>query len=140
MKKLRFEVVDGETEHVLLSGKRVRRPTVLIKVGSWSFSKKAFVLGAALVLAQVLDGVLTYIGLSIYGKHMEGNPILRQLIFEWGKAPALTAAKLFAIGAAVILAFQAHTRRWVRPIILVLVCIYLILAIVPWTVLIHKGM
>ena len=57
--KLRFEVIKGETEHITFSGRRVRNPTVLIMMGGRSLSRKAFVLGMALVLCQIFDGILT---------------------------------------------------------------------------------
>ena len=38
---------------------------------------------------QGLDGVLTYIGVSVYGPHMEGNPIIAWLMEALGEGPAL---------------------------------------------------
>lgn len=136
IKKFRFEVVKGETEHISYAGKRTRRPTVLIRVGSLSFSKKAFLLGAALVICQLLDGLLTYLGLSLMGVHMEGNMFLRELMHVYGISPVLFVAKSLAVVLAVMLAFHAHRRRWIRPIIGALVFVYLGLAVVPWTHLI----
>lgn len=136
IKKFRFEVVKGETEHISYAGKRTRRPTVLIRVGSLSFSKKAFLLGAALVICQLLDGLLTYLGLSLMGVHMEGNMFLRELMHVYGISPVLFVAKSLAVVLAVMLAFHAHRRRWIRPIIGALVFVYVGLAVVPWTTLI----
>ena len=71
-------------------------------------------------------------GLSLLGVHMEGNGLLRQLIHQYGAAPALFAAKLLAVIVAVLFMFQAHRRRWVRPVIFTVVVIYLGLALIPW--------
>jgi hypothetical protein len=131
-----FEVVKGETEHISFSGKRARRPTVLIRVGRLSLSKKAFLLGATLAICQVLDGLLTYTGLSLLGVHMEGNAFIRTLVIAYGAAPALFLVKLVAILLAALLMFQAHQRRWVRPLIAMLILIYFGLAVVPWTYII----
>lgn len=139
---IKFEVVKGETEHISFAGKRTRRPTILMKfqtkAGSVSLSRKAFLLGFALALCQISDGVLTYLGLQLLGVRMEGNGFLRELMHAYGMLPALFAAKLFALFFAGILMFHAHKRKWIRPIIFLLVVIYLALAVVPWVVIISK--
>lgn len=139
---IKFEVVQGETEHISFAGKRTRRPTVLMKVrtaaGSISLSRKAFLLGAALALCQVFDGILTYLGLKLLGIQMEGNGFLRELMHAYGMLPALFVAKLCALLFAGILMFNAHRRRWIRPIIFSLVVIYLALAVIPWVVVIAR--
>lgn len=137
-KRVNLRGVPGETEHISISGKRMRRPTVLIHVGTWSLSKRAFLLGLLLAGCQVLDGLLTYVGLSLLGVHMEGNSFLRSLMLAYGTAPALFLVKLFAVLMAGILMFQAHHRRWVRPVITVLILIYLSLAVFPWTYIISQ--
>ena len=138
-KSIKFEVVEGPTENIALDGRRIRRSTVLIRVGRVSLSRKAFILGAALVGCQILDGLLTYIGLSIMGVHMEGNTFLRQLMHAYGTAPSLFVVKSFAVVLAVILMFQAHTRRWIRPLLFIVITIYFTLAVLPWAYLISKS-
>jgi uncharacterized membrane protein len=133
---MRFEVVQGETEYITMTGRKVRNPTVLIRVGRVSLSKKAAILGAVLVLCQVLDGLLTYLGLTLYGTEMEGNTFLRELMHAYGTAPALFLVKISAISLAVLLTLHAHRRRWVRPIIFALAAIYLFIAVVPWVFII----
>lgn len=133
-----FEVVDGETEHILLGGGRKRQRTVLIRFAGLSLSKKAFLLGLALVLCQVLDGLLTYTGLRLMGIEMEGNRFLREYMHQYGMGPVLLFAKLFAIVCAAILTFHAHRRRWIRPVILMVVVIYVGLAVLPWAYYISK--
>jgi len=128
---LRFKIVPGKTEHITFNGKRIRRPTVLIRVGDRSISKKAFLLGLTLVLVQILDGILTYIGVEIAGFE-EGNSVVRRLMDAYGAVPALTLVKFLAILLACLLAFYAHQRKWVRPLIAVTIGIYLALAILPW--------
>ncbi len=137
-KRFNIRGVAGETEHISMSGKRERRPTVLIHVGTWSLSKRAFLLGLLLVGCQVLDGLLTYVGLTLLGVHMEGNSFLRSLMVAYGTAPALFVVKLIAVLLAGILMFQAHQRRWVRPMITLLILIYLALAVIPWTYIISS--
>jgi hypothetical protein len=132
---VRFRVEKGTTEHITLNGRRVRNPTVLLKVGKASLSSKAAGLGIALVILQLLDGLLTFWGLSIFGVEMEGNALLRDLAIVYGAAPALFFVKLVAIGFVIFLTLFAHRRRWIRPVIVVLVVLYLVLAIIPWAYL-----
>lgn len=136
--RFRFKVVEGETEHLTYGGKRIRRPTVLIRVGGLSLSKKAFLLGLTLGFCQLADGVLTYLGLALMGVHMEGNSFLRVLMSAYGKAPVLVAAKLLALSCVVLLTISAHRRRWIRPIIGGLIAVYLGLAVLPWVYLISS--
>ena len=132
-KKLRFEVVEGETEGISYSGQRRRRKTILLRVGSFSFSKKALELGLLLAIFQVLDGFLTYVGLTLLGVEMEGNVFLRKLMEVYGTHWALFFSKLFALALVIILTGYSHKRKWIRPIIAGLCIIYLVLAVIPWT-------
>lgn len=138
-KNLRIDIIEGTTEHISFTGRKVRRPTVLIRFGSYSMSKKAFLLGLTLVLLQVLDGLLTYAGLSLLGIHMEGNVFLRELMHAYGTAVPLVIVKILAILIVLRLTFFAHNRRWIRPLIFALIVIYFVLAVAPWTYLISKA-
>lgn len=129
---LNFEIVQGETEHIEIGGRRRRNPTVLIRVGRMSLSKKALILGAALVGCQIADGTLTYLGLTLFGVHMEGNVFLRHFMEQYGMGWALFVAKALAVCLAVALMFNAHRRRWVRPLILFAILVYFGLAVLPW--------
>jgi hypothetical protein len=89
----------------------------------------------AFLLMQVLDGVLTYIGVSTYGLHMEGNPVIAWLMTAMGEGPALAAAKLTAGFFGVVLhASAVHTA------VALLAGFYLIVAVVPWVaILVYLG-
>lgn len=135
---MKFEILKGETEQITYSGKRGRKQTVLIKVGKLSLSRKAFILGSTLICCQILDGLLTYIGLTSLGIHMEGNAFLRVLMHAYGAAPVLFFSKITAIIFVVLLTFQAHKRYWIRPLIFSLIMVYLALAVVPWIYIISS--
>jgi hypothetical protein len=83
---------------------------------------------AAFLLTQILDGVLTYVGVSIFGVAAEGNPILAWLMTSYGEVMALTGAKLVAALCGVALYLLAVDR-----LIAVLTLVYLGVAVVPWT-------
>jgi hypothetical protein len=79
------------------------------------------------LLAQALDGVLTYIGVSTYGMHMEGNPLIGWLMTAMGEGPALAAAKLTAGCFGVVLHVSAVHRA-----VALLAGFYLVAAVIPW--------
>lgn len=133
---MKFEILKGDRDDISYRGKRGRKQTTLIRVGRISLSRKAFILGLTLVVCQILDGLLTYAGLTALGVHMEGNSFLRALMEAYGKAPVLFVSKLAAIILVVLLTFEAHRRRWIRPLIAVMILIYLALAVGPWTYII----
>jgi hypothetical protein len=81
----------------------------------------------AFLVTQVLDGVLTYIGVSTYGMHMEGNPLIAWLMAAMGHGPALAAAKVTAGFFGVVLHLSA-----VHGAVALLAGFYLIVAVVPW--------
>ncbi|MCB0355233.1 MAG: hypothetical protein KDD64_16995 [Bdellovibrionales bacterium] len=113
---------------------RQRKPTVLLHFGSsYSISKKAFLLGLSLALIQIADGLLTYHGLSKLGFEMEGNPFLRHLmLLEGGCGGVLLFTKFFALSFVVWLTFQAHSKKWIRPVLGFLTGIFFSLAVIPW--------
>jgi uncharacterized membrane protein len=84
----------------------------------------------ALVLflcAQASDGVLTYVGVSLYGTHMEGNPLIAWLMGAMGEGPALAIAKLTAGVFGIALHLSA-----VHKAVAFLAAFYVVVAICPW--------
>src|SRR5512134_131256 len=82
------------------------------------------------LLTQALDGVLTYVGVSVYGPHMEGNPLIAWLMEALGEGPALAAAKLTAGTFGIALHLSA-----VHKAVALLAAFYVIAAICPWVVI-----
>jgi hypothetical protein len=82
------------------------------------------------VVVQILDGVLTYIGVRTFGIGIEGNPLVAWYAQAFGPAAGLAAAKLFAIGCASILYLTAR-----RGAVAILTVVYIVFAIAPWAVL-----
>lgn len=79
------------------------------------------------LLAQLLDGILTYVGISTYGSGMEGNPLIAWLIASVGQGPALAIAKIAAGGFGIALHLSA-----VHKAVALLAGFYLAVAVVPW--------
>lgn len=81
----------------------------------------------AFVAVQVLDGVLTYIGVRTFGIGIEANPLVAWYAEAFGAAAGLAAAKMFAIGCASVLYLTSRHRT-----VAVLTLLYLTFAILPW--------
>ena len=84
-------------------------------------------LWVAFVVVQVLDGVLTYVGVQTFGPGIEANPLVAWYAGMFGPVAGLVAAKLFAIGCAAVLFITARHRT-----VALLTLMYLVFAIAPW--------
>ena len=102
-------------------------------------ARKALVLGFVLCLMQALDGILTSLGMLRFGVAMEGNPLLRFLMQEYGQAMGLGVSKAMAIAAVVALVALARSLPWVNKALGALGAFYFFMAIVPWTYILFIG-
>ena len=84
----------------------------------------------AFMVVQAMDGVLTYLGVHFWGLSIEANPIVSSALSFAGVGTGLAAAKLFAVGLGMLL----HLRR-VHLVVAFLATFYVVVAILPWTVL-----
>jgi hypothetical protein len=84
---------------------------------------------AAFLLTQVLDGILTYVGVSMFGIAAEGNPLLAWLMSSYGDLLALAGAKMLSACCGVALYILGVDR-----LLAVLTLIYIAAALVPWTI------
>jgi uncharacterized protein DUF5658 len=82
------------------------------------------------MIVQALDGILTYLGVHIWGPSVEANPIISSAVSIAGVGTGVAMAKLFAVGLGMVL----HLRR-VHGVVALLTAFYLAVAIVPWAVL-----
>ena len=80
------------------------------------------------LLVQSLDGVFTYLGVGIWGPHIEANPIVGMAMTLAGPASGLAGAKLMAIAFGIVL----HLWR-VHNVVAFLTAVYIAVAILPWT-------
>jgi hypothetical protein len=78
-------------------------------------------------LAQALDGALTYVGVSLLGRDIEGNPLLHWLMGAAGYGPALAMAKISAAGFGIVLHLASVHRA-----VALLTLLYVTAAVVPW--------
>jgi len=79
------------------------------------------------LLAQAADGVMTYVGVTTLGVHLEANPLLASLMDLFGQATAVAAAKLVASGLGISLHLIG-----VHRVLAILTGVYLVAAVLPW--------
>ena len=80
------------------------------------------------VLAQILDGVSTYIGVNT-GLTREVNPLILWLISVMGLGPALITAKLVGI----IIGFWAYLNKAHNFIIASAIFYFVFVLFIPWS-------
>jgi hypothetical protein len=82
------------------------------------------------LLVQVLDGMFTYLGVTIWGLHIEANPLISSAVAYAGLGGAVVGAKM----AAILFGILLHVRR-VHSLVALLTAFYLVVAILPWALL-----
>jgi hypothetical protein len=97
----------------------------------WSVPAQRSVFGDVVLLvflmAQCLDGVLTYVGVVTYGTTIEANPIIATMMAHFGHGFALMTAKT----VAGLLGICLHLRQ-VHVAVAVLALFYVAVAVIPW--------
>ena len=88
---------------------------------------QAFVVFVLFLATQVLDGVLTYLGVMRLGTEVELNLWLVTLMHAFGEIPALVSAKALACFCGAILSVTAYHRP-----LAIATGLDIALAIVPW--------
>ena len=87
----------------------------------------------SLVILQILDGVMTAIGVGHYGHEAEANFLLKLGMELIGPVPTLIIAKSLAIFVVYLLVQCAQHVRWVPRAIQAVTALYLFAAILPWS-------
>ena len=91
---------------------------------SWQHASTVF---GVFVAAQILDGLLTYWGVSQFGIGVEANPLLASSMLSIGAARALLSAKLLACVCGYIL----YRTACHRPLAIT-AGLYIGVAVIPW--------
>lgn len=84
------------------------------------------------LLAQASDGVLTYVGVSTYGVHIEANPLIGWLMAMLGEGAALATAKVAAVTFGIALHLSSVHRA-----VAALAILYLAVAVFPWIIILY---
>lgn len=109
----------------------------LVEGTNQTISRTVLILGAVLIVFQILDGILTGTGMHIHGTSFEGNAMLRIFMEYFGVVPALVVAKSIAIAAVALLVVLSKSVRWVPIALFGVNVIYFTAAILPWSFLLY---
>ena len=85
------------------------------------------------LLAQVCDGVFTYVAVSAFGLAAEGNVLLATWMALIGPAPALLGAKVLAAACGILLYL-----RGVHRVLALLTAYYAFGAVGPWLIVLNR--
>ena len=102
---------------------------------TFSLSRPA-VLGLILIALQIMDGILTGLGMSFFGTDMEGNILLRSVMHAIGVVPALIVVKSFAIAVVILLVNLSEQVKWLPLAMKGVIGLYILAAIIPWSLII----
>lgn len=98
-------------------------------------STEMVVLCIGLAILQILDGILTALGVKQFGTGAEGNPFLRSLMIHFGHVEALVIMKCLALGIISVLYYLSPRVRWMPIAMRGMVGLYLVSAIIPWSII-----
>jgi hypothetical protein len=79
------------------------------------------------LVAQACDGVLTYVGVSVYGPRIEGNPLIAWMMDSMGQGLGLATTKAVAGAFGIVLHLSS-----VHRVLAVLTGFYVVVAVLPW--------
>lgn len=82
---------------------------------------------AVFVIAQVLDGALTYVGITLLGREVEANILLTSWMDVVGMPATLVGAKTLACACGYLL----YRTAWHRPLAIT-AGLYIGVAVIPW--------
>lgn len=110
------------------------------EVASNPISKEILILGAMLIVLQFLDGLLTAMGINVFGISAEGNPMIRYFMSQFGHIPALIIVKSLAIAIVCYLCSLSNQILWISGAMKGMICIYLCAAIIPWSAILFTNL
>ena len=134
-----FQLTASRTKREELSPTR-RKATIIIPLPRRAAlifeiekpSRDFIFFGVFLASLQIFDWVLTSLGVARHSLDAEANPFIRYLMVQYGVDTALFIVKSFAICIVAALTLIARHIKWIKNVMAVLSCIYLVAAIIPW--------
>lgn len=95
--------------------------------------RETVALGAILAVLQILDGVLTALGVHYFGLGAEANPFIRNLMVLMGPNTALVLLKSLALAIIATLCAMSSSVRWLPLALRCIIVLYIVAAVVPWS-------
>lgn len=126
---------------------KISRPNLILVEGEYHQPKgcqtqdatpgrQMLLLATIMIALQIVDGVLTGIGISHLGISAEGNILLRMMMENIGYIPTLVLVKTLAVFVVAALYFISLRVPWVAKAMRFMIAIYLGAAIIPWSAII----
>jgi hypothetical protein len=126
----------GHTETVTLGGIYSSAKSYLYRLVNRKISTSELVfLALTLTFLQILDGIMTGIGVITFGPDIEANLFIRGLILSFGVVPALIIVKTFALMVIIALCSMVHRVTWLACALKCIIVLYIFAAIIPWTMI-----
>ena len=130
--KVRMELISENIQAARIDGVSSARTKLRARIADLMPTTQVLYVGLLLIALQTADGILTGIGINRFGIGVEGNPILRAMMHEFGHVPALASMKLLAIFIVLFLTILTKRLPWVKGAMGAVSCIYVFAAIIPW--------
>lgn len=126
-------VLDGQVSSGSLSGTYTTVKSFLYNSVHRKVSKSelAFI-AITLAFLQILDGVLTGVGVMTFGTDIEANLIIKTLMINFGVFTALVAVKSFALVVIAALCSMVNKITWLAAAMKCIIVLYIFAAIIPW--------
>lgn len=122
-----------ERENQLLIHQQTYSRARLLNALSIHPPKQALIFSSILIGMQLVDALFTYMGVSRYGIYMEGNPLLRLLMQEFGVIMVLGSVKLTAIFSILLILYSSICVRWAPHALFAISAVYGFAALLPWS-------
>ena len=135
---LSFPKSEPPNLEVIVGGRQGRNSTSLDSSAETGASRALAFWAWSLVILQILDGVMTAIGVGHYGHEAEANFLLKLGMELIGPAPTLIIAKSLAIFVVYLLVQCAQHVSWVPRAIQAVTALYLFAAILPWSYILAR--
>lgn len=127
-----FVTFPRETSQSLQS---VQGGTGRLRRNEGGYAQLTILFALSLGVVQLLDALLTYKGLTLYGNSAEGNFLIVCLCEIFGTAVALCIAKIFSLFCILIACNYGKNYFWMPAALCFLLIIHISFAIVPWSYL-----
>lgn len=128
------------------SSKQFSNPNILLgaklsdirEYSGFSTSQEMLFLGVLMIVIQLVDGLLTGIGVYKFGIDIEGNTLVKSLMYQIGYLNALVFVKTLSISVVLILMSLSEKVLWIPKAMKATIGIYILFAILPWGFLLSQ--
>lgn len=103
---------------------------------------KLYILSIFFGLLQLLDGILTYAGVTRFGISAEGNPLVKYFIDVLGPFGGIILVKCIGLVMLYMMSSRCiryEDKNWLKKFLISMISFYLIFAIIPWLYVLSRA-